>query len=311
MQHFSQSKRRFVLFWHTTAALAVLMLLYPLIGNFFIAWFVGAELERGALLQPEMLRSFVPSLRIVQMVGQVLLLAFPALLLAGWQRGCRAPWSPEVRMWMGLQPPFDGGVLVAGAGGIILLQPLLSLIAALQERYLWPALGEAGREVLQQQESMELFLRTIADAHSLPEALFVLAVLAVTPAITEELLFRGYVQRNYMQVLSPAMAIVLSGLLFAFFHLSAANLLPLALLGCYIGYIYYCSGNLFVPMVAHFTNNALALIVLWFTPQEHTMAMQAERIALLLSPAWWFLVVGCTLLFWRLMRWLTDRIVRH
>ncbi len=87
-------------------------------------------------------------------------------------------------------------------------------------------------------------------------------MLALVPAVSEELLFRGYVQGNYAASMRPLYAVLLTGTMFAFFHMSAANLVPLALLGYYIGYIYSRSGNLAVPMSVHFVNNLSALLLL-------------------------------------------------
>ena len=95
--------------------------------------------------------------------------------------------------------------------------------------------------------------------------------------------------------------------MFAFFHLSAANLVPLALLGWYIGYIYSKTGNLGVPFFVHLLNNFVALLFLLFTAGGNLPGpVQPE---FLLHAVWWWLVVGVSLLLFVMvvLRFSDDR----
>jgi len=109
--------------------------------------------------------------------------------------------------------------------------------------------------VVRQRVVMDAFLSELAYAGSLQEFLVVAGVLALVPAVSEELLFRGYVQGNYAASMRSSAAVLLTGTMFAFFHLSAANLVPLALLGWYIGYIYIQVRQPCGPVSVHFVNN--------------------------------------------------------
>ncbi len=281
-------------FLANTLFLIVIMLLYPLAGGVLLSFVSGGS---GAAFSLSTLdKSQLPFIRLIQAVGQILVLALPVLLLAGWHIGKKNPFSPQSLAFLGIGRPIDVGMAALTVGGIFLLQPLLHTITAVQDHYLWPALGSAGAEVVRQRDVMESFIRQLAQAGSFPEYLSVVVVFALTPALCEELFFRGYIQQNYTNSISSGNAVVLTGFIFAFFHLSAANLLPLALLGWYIGYIYAQTGNLAVPVVVHFMNNLVALFFLFFI-EERNLEGALESKALLVSPWWWFVVTGSILLF--------------
>ena len=150
--------------------------------------------------------------------------------------------------------------------------------------------------MVRQRDMMESFIRHLALVRNFPEFVLVAFVLALTPAVCEELFFRGYIQQNYTRSISSGGAVLLTGFVFAFFHLSAANLLPLTLLGWYIGYIYNRTGNLAGPFSLHFINNLAALLLLLFTEAgDAAMGIRFESMVTL--PWWWLIVLGSFFLF--------------
>jgi len=88
--------------------------------------------------------------------------------------------------------------------------------------------------------------------------LLVALSLAVTPAICEEMMFRGFVLAG-MSRLAPAARILLNGVLFSLYHVFLFKLLPTAFLGMVISFIVVYSGSIFLGMILHFLNNFVAL----------------------------------------------------
>ncbi len=91
-----------------------------------------------------------------------------------------------------------------------------------------------------------------------------LLVLAVTPAICEELFFRGYVFSALENKLKIGTAILLSATLFGVFHMSLAKLFTTAFLGGMIAYVGYKTRSIFPGMLIHFMNNTLSCIVVYY-----------------------------------------------
>lgn len=97
---------------------------------------------------------------------------------------------------------------------------------------------------------------------SLWDLLYTLLVIAVVPAIGEELLFRGYLQQKLCRwARNSHIAILITAFLFSFIHLDLQGIIPRFILGILLGYIYYWSRNLWIPILAHFVNNAQAVIL--------------------------------------------------
>ncbi len=87
-------------------------------------------------------------------------------------------------------------------------------------------------------------------------------VVALIPAIGEEFFFRGLLLGDMLKGKMPALlAILLTGLLFALTHFEYDNTLAIWALGSFLGYLYYISGSLWLPVAAHFTNNFLAVLM--------------------------------------------------
>ncbi|WPP48512.1 CPBP family intramembrane glutamic endopeptidase [Catalinimonas niigatensis] len=96
-------------------------------------------------------------------------------------------------------------------------------------------------------------------------------VIAVFPAIGEELVFRGLGQRMLQGLTrSPHAGIWIAAFLFSFIHLQFYGFFPRFLLGALFGYLYYWSGNLWYPIFAHFVNNGFTLIMLYLYQQKTT-----------------------------------------
>jgi len=281
-------------FFANTSFLITIMVLYPLTGALLLTLVHGGTPVSGSLLRPD--KSMLPIIRMVQSAGEFLILAVPVLFFAARHTGGKNPFSQESLAFLGIGKKVDFREIVFGLCGILLLQPLLLTLTAVQDLYLWPLLGDAGAEVILQRDVMESFIRHLALVRNFPEFVLVAFVLALTPAVCEEMFFRGYIQQNYTRSISSGGAVLLTGFVFAFFHLSAANLLPLALLGWYIGYIYNRTGNLAVPFFLHFINNLAALLLLLFTEAgDAAMGIRFESMVTL--PWWWLIVLGSFFLF--------------
>lgn len=96
------------------------------------------------------------------------------------------------------------------------------------------------------------------------DLLFGIFVIAVLPAIGEELVFRGMLQPElYRATKNHHAAIWISAIIFSAFHMQFFGFVPRMLLGALFGYIYLWSTNFWMPVIAHFTNNAFSVIMMY------------------------------------------------
>jgi sodium transport system permease protein len=123
-----------------------------------------------------------------------------------------------------------------------------------------------------------------------------LLALALSPAICEELLFRGVLLRASWPALKMPAAIALNGILFGLFHVSIYRFLPTCLLGMVLAFIVLRSGSIFAGMTFHFVNNASALLVGRHVPSmadsSATPSATATSVALVLFVVGLLLVSG-------------------
>lgn len=88
-----------------------------------------------------------------------------------------------------------------------------------------------------------------------------LVLTSVLPGIGEELLFRGIIQKEiYHKWNNAHLAIWVTGFIFAAFHFQVVGFLPKMLIGVILGYAYYFSGSLILPMIIHAINNGFATV---------------------------------------------------
>ncbi len=89
-----------------------------------------------------------------------------------------------------------------------------------------------------------------------------LLIVALIPALGEELLFRGLIQRLLSEwTRNVHWGVVLTAILFSAMHMQFYGFLPRFALGLMLGYLFVFSGNLWLPIVAHFVNNASSVII--------------------------------------------------
>ena len=112
-----------------------------------------------------------------------------------------------------------------------------------------------------QLESLTIYLVSFENNF---EYLIGIIAIAIIPGFCEEYFFRGVLQKNLKLLLKNAhIAILLSSLLFSAFHLQFYGFFPRFFLGVFFGYLFYWSGSLIYPVLAHALNNFLSLSVFY------------------------------------------------
>ncbi len=144
--------------------------------------------------------------------------------------------------------------------GIFSLSQLLQVYMIFQEQIpiphsLQPILNEL-------KEYIEYAYRIIAGSKNTEELLFVVFVVAIVPAISEEILFRGMVLGVLEKYFTRWRAVVITGIIFGAFHLNPFSFIPLSVIGIYLGFLVLHSNSIYVPVAAHFFNNFVAIIAI-------------------------------------------------
>lgn len=213
-------------------------------------------------------------IHVVIVVTQFLFMLLPTLwVVRHWHTG-------RVRHYLRLQGARAGEVLLAVAATICIIPSGAYIANALMN------LLHVPDELLK--ANAELFT-----ARSLPELCWLVVVIALTPAICEEIFFRGYVQRT-MERAVAGRSVIIVGVAFGLFHLQPLSLISLSILGLVFGYFFYRSKSLLPSMAAHFTNNALAVLSLYTGIRIGNVDLDQIPLAWVIAS----FVAGALLLFW-------------
>ena len=120
----------------------------------------------------------------------------------------------------------------------------------------------APRPEIQKEALLKIFL-----AKTWWEYLFRIFAACVFAGFCEEFAFRGFLQSIFSKRLGGIKGFVLTAFLFAVLHLDPWNFAPAFLLGAFLGYLVYLTGNLWVAVLAHFFVNTIAFSIYFFYPR--------------------------------------------
>ncbi len=127
------------------------------------------------------------------------------------------------------------------------------------------------------EEQLKVLTEHITDFKTTSHFILAFVVIAIIPAIGEELLFRGLIQNFLSKAFSNHhIAIWFTGFVFAAIHMQFFGVVPRMLLGVLFGYLFHWSGKLSVAMIGHLVNNGLALIAL-FLAQKDVVEVTPEQ----------------------------------
>ncbi len=210
---------------------------------------MGRGVDLASLLDPQGLPQFLEAnadiVILSNTVGQIFGLLIPGLIFA---RLHSSTWKPFLRLrtvrWQ---------FLLLSVVGLLALIPVVQWTGTLFDSLPWP---QWIRDL--EEGQMELIEKVLTQDFSL---LFTISMLALTPAICEEILFRGYVQRQAERRLGIWGGIIFSGVIFGLYHLRVTQAVPLSLLGIFMAYLTWRTRSLWPAILVHLANNSFAAIL--------------------------------------------------
>ncbi len=198
----------------------------------------------------------VTAMKVIQIINMAGGLLLPALIYT-WL--C-SPKNTENRGFFKSVSPF---AVVLTFILIIISQPVIGLASEINSHLSLPKALAFIEEWMKSKEDLgaqitEAFFSTTSTSGLLLNIFMV----AILPAFAEEILFRGALARLFKDwTKNVHLAVFLSAFIFAAIHMQFYGFLPRFLLGTALGYLFFWSGSLWLPVAAHFTNNFLSVMV--------------------------------------------------
>lgn len=148
--------------------------------------------------------------------------------------------------------------------------PAINLLADINQQMALPAFLEPLETWMKtQEETAKQLTEQFLSVTTYSGLIINILLMALLPAVAEELTFRGVLQRlfqgsnvsDFHTVKVPHIAIWVTAILFSAIHMQFYGFLPRMLMGALFGYMLVWTGSLWVPILMHFTNNAMAVIL--------------------------------------------------
>lgn len=215
--------------------------------------------------------------RLAQILGTFFIFFLPAVLFLLVCHG-------KNRFWLGFNKHINSRQIILGFFLIFLANVIANPLAELSKTLLvnFPKLNAMGMRLEAAYTEQVLALSNLKNWG---EFLMAIVIMAFFPALFEEIFFRGAVQ-NLLERWwkKPLLAIIVTSLLFSLIHMSVFLFLSRALLGFVLGLMYQRSKNLWVNIIAHFLNNTVAVIQLFWL-STHAKKVEVDK----LDPEvpWW------------------------
>ena len=156
----------------------------------------------------------------------------------------------------------DPRIIFLSILAICTVYPFISVTASWNEgMHLPEALQGVERWMKESEELLKDTTLQMLESSSIPQLIFNLIVIALIPAIGEELTFRGVIQQSLAKHLkNEHVAVWLAATLFSAIHLQFFGFFPRLLLGVLLGYIFLYGKSLIASIFCHFMNNAIIII---------------------------------------------------
>lgn len=153
---------------------------------------------------------------------------------------------------------------------ILIFIPIINFIAYLNSRIDLPdSLQLFENKMKELENTAEKILKYFFIDKSFKGFIINFVMIAILAGVGEELFFRGILQNILSEWFkNKHVGIILTAAIFSFIHFQFYGFIPRFLLGVYFGYLLILSRSIWLPIVAHITNNGIAVITYYITNEE-------------------------------------------
>lgn len=153
--------------------------------------------------------------------------------------------------------------LLIGTAMIFAIMPLNSILAEWNAGLKLPESLSALEQIIKDmQESASAMIEKFVSVDTIGGLILNLFMIAGLAALGEELLFRSIIQTSLIKICKNAhVGILIASAIFSFIHLEFYGFVPRLILGMLLGYMFYFSGSIWIPMLMHFLNNGTVVLI--------------------------------------------------
>lgn len=178
--------------------------------------------------------------------------------------------------------------------------PMLEWSSELNKNMKFPGfLKDLEQWMLLKEQEMALMTKQLLKMESVPVLLINIFMLAIIPALGEEFIFRGCLQRIFARWTgNKHAAIWITAIIFSAIHFQFYGFIPRMLLGALFGYLLVWSGSLWIPIIAHFMNNSVAVLTAYVYQQKGISLDKLDQPESLSAIIYIISFLACSALLW-------------
>lgn len=201
----------------------------------------------------------INSTRILQGIYSLAMFAIPALLIAFL-------YEKNLFKYTCLNQSAKFQSYITAILLVFISIPIVNVLAKLNSQMVLPHFLDSLQQTMKQMEDKAAVLTTkLLSVNTVNQFFLNLLIIALIPAIGEELLFRSILQKHIVEwTKNIHLGIFITAFVFSAFHMQFFTFLPRLFLGLMLGYMFQWSKSLWLPILAHFINNAMAVFVYYF-----------------------------------------------
>jgi membrane protease YdiL (CAAX protease family) len=260
-----------------------------------IAYPNGLQYIQMAMSAPSV--SSVGVLKVFQSAQSIGLFVLPALVMAYL-------FEDEGLLFLKLKHNILPLVLLLSALLVFACCPIINVLASFNQKLQLPESMSALQDwIVRSERNASELTNLFLFADSYAGLLVNMLVMAVLPAIGEEMLFRGVLQQYCIKLSkNEHVGIWITAIVFSAFHMQFLGFLPRVFLGLVLGYLFFYTKNLWYPIVFHFVNNGMSVLFFYYK-QQGTSNLNPDKIGLENDQQWMVLtslfLIGVILYFVR------------
>lgn len=204
-------------------------------------------------------RTNIQSIKIEQLISTLFIILLPALV-CGYL--FFEPTAHKTKQ--ALSPPT---LKIVSATLLLMLSisPFVHLLTYLNEQVVLPdALESVEKTFKEMEKAAKIITEKILSVNTIGGLMGNIVIVAILPAISEELLFRGTLLGILRPTTNRHIAVWIVGIVFSLIHFQMYGFVPRMVLGALFGYLFVWSGTIWLPIVAHFTNNFLVVLLFFW-----------------------------------------------
>ena len=229
------------------------------------------------------------SLKWLQFMQTIATFLLPSILGAWiWSEGHK-PFT-----WLRLTQTTHWSHYLLAVGIMLCAVPGINFLADLNSRIVLPeSLGFIEQILKQQEEAAAVLTERFLQADNIGVLLLNIGLMALLPALAEEVSFRGTLQQILAQGKLKGqihIAIWATAFIFSAIHMQFYGFVPRMLMGAMFGYIFVWTGTLWVPILMHFTNNGLAVMAYYLIGENEESKNIADTFGA--GDTWWVGVIS-------------------